>query len=87
MERRAVLDTSAILTLFSALNLKGKALEEFEIITTKCVEKELKEFSEHDDYLGNRAKIALEKISVKSNPLSEEGLEKERESLGLGQGE
>lgn len=86
MEKRVVLDTSAILTLFSALHLKGKAPREVKILSPECVEKELKDFAKHNDYLGKKATTALEKISVKKNPLSKEKLEKEKKSLGLGQG-
>ncbi|MFP4006357.1 MAG: hypothetical protein ACLFUR_06600 [Candidatus Hadarchaeia archaeon] len=85
MERRAVLDTSAIVTLFSALDLKEKTLGNFEIVVPECVEKELEEFAEHDDYLGNRGGKALEATVVKNNPLSKKELEKERNSMGLGQ--
>lgn len=86
MERRAVLDTSAILALFSALDLREKELEGMEIVAPECVERELRNFAEHGDYLGRRATKALEKISVESDPLSEEELKGEKESLGLGEG-
>lgn len=86
MERRAVLDTSAVLTLFSALDLKGKVLEGFEIIAPECVESELREFEKHNDYLGKRAEEALKKISVKDDPLTKDELAKEKKFLGLGHG-
>ncbi len=86
MERRAIIDTSAVLTLFSALHLREEKIQDLELIVPKCVEKELDEFKEHGDYLGERAREASEKISVKENPLSEKELERERESLGLGKG-
>lgn len=86
MERKAVLDTSAILTLFSALDLRGKELEGVEIVAPECVEKELQDFAGRDDYLGKRAARALEKISVESDPLSKGELKREKKSLGLGGG-
>lgn len=86
MDGRAVLDTSAVLTLFSALDLKGKELEGMEIVAPKCVGWELQDFAGHDDYLGRRAAEALEKISVKSDPLSRGELKEEKKSLGLGEG-
>lgn len=83
MERRAVLDTSALLTLFSALDLKGGEFEGVGLVAPKCVEKELLDFSKHDDYLGKRASEALERIEVRDDPLTGSELDKEKESLGL----
>lgn len=86
MERRAVLDTSAVLTLFSAFDLSGERLKGVEIVVPECVKGELEDFGEHRDYLGKRAEEALERITVENNPLSESDLEEERKSLGLGEG-
>ncbi|KXB02485.1 hypothetical protein AKJ44_00435 [candidate division MSBL1 archaeon SCGC-AAA261F17] len=80
---RAVLDTSAILTLFTALKLKGSKLEELEIVVPSCVKGELENFTKHSDYLGKRASFALNKITVVDNPLSEDELKDERGRLGL----
>ncbi len=86
MERRAVLDTSAVLTLFSALDLSGEELKDWEIVVSECVKKELLDFSKHGDYLGKRATEALERVTVEKDPLSDNALEEEKRTLGLGSG-
>lgn len=83
---RAVLDTSAVLTIFCALDIRGEKLEGLEIVVPKCVETELSDFKRHEDYLAERASSAIKEVSVESDPLSEDELEEERSSLGLGAG-
>ncbi len=86
MERRVILDTSAILTLFSALNMEGQKLGGLEILAPECVRGELQDFARHQDYLGKRAEEALKIITVKRNPLSSDELAEKKKSLNLGGG-
>ncbi|KXB07678.1 hypothetical protein AKJ51_00600 [candidate division MSBL1 archaeon SCGC-AAA382A20] len=83
MEKRAVLDTSAILTLFTALNIEERNLGGLKITVPECVKKELLNFAKHDDYFGKKAEEALEKTTVEEDPLSDNKLNEEKKSLGL----
>ena len=60
MGKEAVLDTSAIITIFTARDLfKEISLSNIIFLSPDCVKKELGDFASHNDYLGKRAIEAL----------------------------
>lgn len=82
MGREAVLDTSAVITIFSANSLFWEFdLPSIRFYSPDCVKLELNDFATHKDFLGERAREALSVLSFEK--VSGRDIENKKSILGV----